>query len=150
MYGAATAKSVTRLGGGERIALPPPHFGHATMKRAYRLRRPDQFRRARREGRTFATPLLLLNLVAGRQRRTRCGFVVAKQIGGAVQRNRAKRRLREVMRLALPQITPGYDLVLVVRSADVIEIPFITLQTAVEELLRRAQVWRTPSPLEHA
>ncbi|NTV62532.1 MAG: ribonuclease P protein component [Oscillochloris sp.] len=112
------------------------------MKRAYRLRRPDQFRRARREGRTFSTPLLLLNVVAGRRKRTRCGFVVGKQIGIAVRRNRAKRRLRETVRLALPQIASGYDIVFVVRSPEIIDLPFVRLQAVVEELLRRAQLWR--------
>jgi ribonuclease P protein component len=117
------------------------------MKRAHRLRRPDQFRRARREGRTLSTPLLLLNVVAGRRTRIRCGFVVGKQIGIAVLRNRAKRRVRESVRLALPHIAPGYDLVFVVRSADVIDAPFATIQGAVEGLLRRAQIWRVaPAP----
>lgn len=110
------------------------------MRRAYRLRRPDQFRRARREGRTLATPLLLLNIIAGRRRRTRCGFVVSKQIGIAVRRNRAKRRVREAVRLILPRIAPGYDLVFVVRSPGAVDASFTLIQDSVEELLRRAQV----------
>ncbi|MEI7770065.1 MAG: ribonuclease P protein component [Chloroflexales bacterium] len=117
------------------------------MKRAHRLRRPDQFRRARREGRTFSTSLLLLTVVAGRRTRIRCGFVVGKQIGIAVRRNRAKRRIRESVRLALPHIAPGYDLVFVVRSADVVNAPFAAIQETVEGLLRRAQIWRSaPAP----
>ena len=119
------------------------------MKRAYRLRRPDQFRRARREGRTFTTPLLALNVVAGRRRRTRCGFVAGTQIGTAVRRNRAKRRVREAVRLALPSISPGYDVVFVARSPEVLTAPFAAIQQAVELLLRRAQIWR-PAPPEHA
>lgn len=115
------------------------------MKRAYRLRRPDQFRRARRQGRTFAATLLLLNAAVGRHRRIRCGFVVGKQIGNAVRRNRAKRRIREAVRLALPHIARGYDLVFVIRSADVVNVSFVRLQEAVEELLRRAQLWRSLS-----
>ena len=116
------------------------------MKRAYRLRRPDQFRRARREGRSFASPLLSLNVVPGRRRRTRCGFVVGKKIGTAVQRNRAKRRVREAVRLALPSIVPGYDLVFVVRSPAVSSTPFPALQAAVAELLGRAKVLASPEP----
>ncbi|NTU86139.1 MAG: ribonuclease P protein component [Chloroflexales bacterium] len=112
------------------------------MKRAYRLRRPDQFRRARREGRTVTTPLLTLNVVAGRRRRTRCGFVVTKRLGTAVRRNRAKRRVREAVRLALPAITPGYDLVFVVRGPEVLVAPFPAIRQAVEQLLRRAQLWQ--------
>lgn len=115
------------------------------MKRAYRLRRPDQFRRARREGRSLGSALLTLNVVAGRRRRLRCGFVVGKQIGGAVQRNRAKRRLREVVRLALPSIETGYDIVFVVRSPALIDAPFATIQADVEQLLRRAKLWQGPA-----
>ena len=116
------------------------------MKRAYRLRRPDQFRRARRDGRTVTTPLLTLNVVAGRRRRTRCGFVVGKLFGTAVRRNRAKRRVREAVRLALPAIVPGYDLVFVARSLEVLTAPFTALQQAVEQLLRRGQLWRPNQP----
>jgi ribonuclease P protein component len=111
------------------------------MKRAYRLRRPEQFRRARREGRSFSSPLLTLNVVPGRRRRTRCGFVVGKQIGTAVRRNRAKRRVREAVRLLIPQISPGYDIVFVVRSPDLVTAPFAAIRQVVEQLLRRARIW---------
>lgn len=111
------------------------------MKRVYRLRRPDQFRRARREGRSYSAPLLTLNVVPGRRRRTRCGFVVGKQIGTAVRRNRAKRRTREAVRLLLPHITPGYDIVFVVRSPELLATPFPKLGQMVEQLLRRACIW---------
>jgi ribonuclease P protein component len=121
------------------------------MKRVYRLRRPDQFRRARREGRSFTLPLLTLNVVPGRRRRTRCGFVVGKQIGTAVRRNRAKRRVREAVRLVLPRITPGYDIVFVVRSPELLAASFTTISQAVEQLLRRARIWSDQaSPAEIA
>lgn len=120
------------------------------MKRVYRLRRPDQFRRVRREGRTYTSPHLALNVAAGRRQRTRCGFVVSKQFGGAVRRNRARRRVREAVRLVLPSIVPGYDLVFVVRGAGVLTLPFSSLQREIEQLLRRAHLWSetagTPAP----
>ncbi len=111
------------------------------MKRVYRLRRPDQFRRVRREGRTYTSPHLTLNVAAGRRQRTRCGFVVSKQFGAAVRRNRARRRVREAVRLVLPSIVPGYDLVFVVRGAGVLTLPFSSLQGEIEQLLRRAHLW---------
>lgn len=117
-------------------------FVSAVMKRSYRLRRPDQFRRARREGRIVASPLLTLNFVTGRRRRTRCGFVVTKQLGIAVQRNRAKRRVREAVRLILPSISPGYDLVFIVRSTEILSMPFLELRQLIEQLLHRAGLWR--------
>jgi ribonuclease P protein component len=47
----------------------------------------------------------------------RVGFTVTKKIGGAVVRNRAKRRLREAARLLLPEHgRPGFDYVLIARG----------------------------------
>ena len=46
----------------------------------------------------------------------RIGFTATRKIGGAVIRNRAKRRLREAARLLLPlHAAPGYDYVFVAR-----------------------------------
>jgi len=45
------------------------------------------------------------------------GFTATKKIGGAVERNRAKRRLREAARKLMPEIgVPGVDYVLVARQ----------------------------------
>jgi ribonuclease P protein component len=112
------------------------------MKRAYRLRRPDQFQRVRREGRSWSYSLLTLNWAPSRRKQSRCGFVVAKRIGNAVARNRAKRRTREALRLIFAHVAPGYDLVFVVRSPAVAEVPFAQLQAAVEQLVRHAGLWR--------
>ncbi|THD60509.1 ribonuclease P protein component [Phenylobacterium sp.] len=47
----------------------------------------------------------------------RAGFTATKRIGGAVERNRAKRRLREAARLLLPGLaSPGFDYVFVARG----------------------------------
>jgi ribonuclease P protein component len=47
----------------------------------------------------------------------RAGFTATKRIGGAVERNRAKRRLREAARLLLPaHASPGFDYVFVARG----------------------------------
>jgi ribonuclease P protein component len=50
----------------------------------------------------------------------RAGFTATKRIGGAVQRNRAKRRLREAARLLLPALgSPGFDYVFIARGGAV-------------------------------
>jgi ribonuclease P protein component len=47
----------------------------------------------------------------------RAGFTATRRIGGAVERNRAKRRLREAARLLLPDLaSPGFDYVFVARG----------------------------------
>ena len=114
------------------------------MKRAYRLRRPDQFQRVRRTGRSWSMPLLTLNAAASRRRVSRCGFVVGKRVGKAVDRNRARRRVREAVRLVYGHILPGWDLVFVLRSPDLATIEFGQVQALVEQLLRRAGIWCAP------
>ena len=47
----------------------------------------------------------------------RAGFTATKRVGGAVVRNRAKRRMREAARLLLPQLArPGFDYVFIARG----------------------------------
>lgn len=46
----------------------------------------------------------------------RFAFVAGKGVGGAVQRNRAKRRLRGAVQSLLPRIEPGWDIVVIARA----------------------------------
>ena len=54
----------------------------------------------------------------------RVGFTVSKKVGNAPERNRVRRRLREVVRLApAAPMRPGYDYVLIGRRAA-LDLPF--------------------------
>ncbi|WP_298815734.1 ribonuclease P protein component [Chloroflexus sp.] len=114
------------------------------MRRANRLRRPNQFRRVRAEGRALLSPWLALTVAAGRRNLVRCGFIVGRRIGGAVQRNRARRRVREAVRLLIPSLATGYDLVFVIRSPEVIDAPFSQLQADIVALLQQAGLLPAP------
>ena len=66
----------------------------------------------------------MIQMIAGPQRtegapaRLRVGFTATRKIGGAVVRNRCKRRLREAARQLLPlHGAPGHDYVFVARSS---------------------------------
>ena len=48
---------------------------------------------------------------------TRIGFTVSKRVGKAHVRNHVKRVLREVVRSHLPQLRPGFDIVIISRPA---------------------------------
>jgi ribonuclease P protein component len=83
-----------------------------------RLKRRAQFLRAAASGRKAALPgLVLQRLERGDAGPVRVGFTTTRKLGGAVVRNRARRRLREAARLVLAeQSLPGIDLVLIGRE----------------------------------
>jgi ribonuclease P protein component len=67
----------------------------------------------------------------------RLGFTVTKKLGGAVTRNRIKRRLREAARLTLPELAEaGHDYVLIGRAAG-LDRPFSSLQNDIRTALKR-------------
>ena len=109
------------------------------MRRAQRLRASADFRRVRRQGRAWSHPLVVLLVAPGPDgcAGTRVGVSAAKQVGNAVTRNRAKRRLREAVRARYPDVPGGWDLVWILRPGAG-EASFGALAQAVEALLRRA------------
>jgi ribonuclease P protein component len=68
---------------------------------------------------------------------SRYGFSVTKKVGKAVQRNRLKRLLREIMRQQ--PLRPGWDIVFIVRPVAV-NADYHALETAVGDLLARARL----------
>jgi ribonuclease P protein component len=68
----------------------------------------------------------------------RVGFTVSRKVGNAVERNRVRRRLREVVRLfGKDRMHSGYDYVLVGRQAA-LSLPFDRITHDFERALRRA------------
>ena len=69
----------------------------------------------------------------------RVGITVSKKLGGAVVRNRVRRRLREVYRLNEERFLPGWDIVVVARSRC-IKADFVTLTNAYLSLAAKAGI----------
>ena len=86
------------------------------MKAAVTLKKNYEFRRVYSKGKSGVSPFLVVYARANHSGKNRMGVTVSTKLGGAVVRNRIRRRLRELYRLSLPRLRRGYDVVLVGRS----------------------------------
>ena len=77
-----------------------------------------QFRRLYRRGKSVVTPTMVVYAIPNRQNLCRLGITAGKKVGGAVERNRAKRRIRELFRLEQPKLK-GHDFCIVARTFTV-------------------------------
>jgi ribonuclease P protein component len=86
------------------------------IARDLRLRRPAEFERVRRRGKSWSTPNLVLVLLPNDLDQNRYGFAVGRRVGKAVRRNLIKRWMREAVRREHPHLTPGHDIVFIARG----------------------------------
>ena len=85
----------------------------ANFPRSVRLLRHSDFERVYKQGRRhFAVHMTVFYLRRDQGEGLRVGFTVGRVLGGAVQRNRMKRRLREAVRLHRPAEMIAVDVVI--------------------------------------
>lgn len=88
-------------------------------KRRTVLTQNYEFRRAYKYGKNYVSPLVATYVLPRKQRGVRVGIAAGKKIGGAVQRNRAKRVVRAAYSRIRPQVCGGADIVFVCRTRTV-------------------------------
>ena len=101
------------------------------------IKRPADFHRVR-GGARVATPAFVIETKARQQgdhgatRGPRIGITITRKLGGAVVRNRIRRRLQEIFRAIVSRgLLRGQDYVVVARP-PIIEMPFAVLVSAIE------------------
>ncbi len=104
-----------------------------------RLRHSLQLQQVRRQGQSWRHPLVILLVTTHEDGASRFAFAAGRSVGKAVVRNRAKRLLREAVRLNLPDIVPGRNCLFIARPA-MVGASFVEVETAVRQLLQRAQL----------
>jgi ribonuclease P protein component len=105
----------------------------------HRLTAAADFTAVKSQGRAFrgAHCVLVAQPVPGEV--TRIGFVASKRgVGGAVQRNRARRRLREIVRRRWPRVPPTGYLLMFVAYRSATTAPHQDLASDVERVLAAA------------
>ena len=114
--------------------------GHK-VKRNFRLTRSSDIKRVKKQGKSFAHPLLVLIKEEGIEGHVRIGISAGRSIGNAVKRNRAKRRMRASLNSYIDKIQPGWDLLFLARK-PITDAPFDEVLAAEEQLLKRAKIIR--------
>ena len=99
-----------------------------------RLKKRSDFLRVAKKRNSFVTSSLIVQLLERPTREDipsiRVGFTASKKVGGAVVRNRAKRRLREVAQQVLSSLkAPTCDIVLIARWST----PTVSFQKLIED-----------------
>lgn len=87
-------------------------------------------------GQKVVTQALVMIAVPSQGPTSRIGFIVSKKVGGAVTRNRVRRRLRELFR-QLPARPAGVDIVVIARHSAT-RMDFDTLRQAMTYALNKA------------
>ncbi|HEU4572309.1 MAG TPA: ribonuclease P protein component [Candidatus Limnocylindrales bacterium] len=103
------------------------------------LTRPVDFQALQRDGAMRSNQLMTVRVRRTDLDTTRFGLSTGRRLGGAVVRNRVRRRLREALRAMAPSFQPGWDVLIIARPA-LADADYEALVRGVRRLLERAGV----------
>ena len=118
----------------DAIALRPSKSGQKYPREA-RLVQKAQFDAVYRAGKRRSSSHFTVFLKANDLPASRFGFSIKRALGGAVVRNRIRRRIREVVRLHREEISAGWDFV-IHPKANVASAAFAALENELLRLLK--------------
>lgn len=103
------------------------------------LKRNKEFNYVYRRGKAVSRQDFTLVYVKSRYGGLRSGFAVSRKIGNSVVRNRARRRLKEALRLLLPEVR-GHFSVIFVAKPQISDAGFADLVAEMRGALRKAGI----------
>lgn len=104
--------------------------------RAYPVLKNWEIRQVITKGKSFVNQYFVVYILPHEKSTSKVGFCTGRAAGGAVRRNRIRRRTKEVFRLVAKDLADGYSVVIIARP-EVYGAEFQLLQRALEQLLLR-------------
>lgn len=114
-----------------------------TFTPAEHIRKRSEFERVYKQGLKASGRFMTLFLLRNDRPVSRLGIAATRKLGGAVQRNRAKRLAREIYRRHKPPV--GLDLVVIPRR-EFLDVEFASLEAEYRSIVARRAA-RAPTPV---
>lgn len=106
------------------------------LARNLRLRRNKDYKTVFAQGKSFSSKYVVFYFMGGTPK---YGFIASKKVGNAVQRNRAKRLMREVIRRHLSELQQNLEIVCIAR-ASLKGVSYSDVEKSVLNALKKAKV----------
>jgi len=100
----------------------------------HRLKQRKEFNIAWNRGNKYHTEHFIVIIVENKDGPTRLGITASRKVGGAVQRNRVKRLLREVFRTLYPIVKPYVDFSIIAKKGSTC-LSYEEVQSEIKHLL---------------
>lgn len=107
------------------------------LSQIHRLTKKEDFERVKKQGKKLQGRLFGVLVLEKKEGPSRFGFIFSTKLSKkATARNRAKRVLREAVRIILPRIKPGYD-ILFLGKQESLHQSFDEAKKEVEEIFKK-------------
>ena len=112
------------------------------LPRKYKLKKDNDFKKVFKQRGNNQQEFIKIKILKNDLTYSRFGFIVGLKISKkAVERNRIKRRLEEIVRLKLKQIRPGFDIVVLVNQ-EITKKNYQAIEKTLISLFRKANlIW---------
>ena len=121
------------------------NFAHKTkkeimLKQQYRLKKKYQFNYVYRVGRSTNGSLCVLYFAPSKNKNVKVGISVSHKIGGAIIRNKIKRKMREAVYKYILQIKKDFNIVFIAKNA-ITTATYAQIEQEIELLLKKSSLF---------
>jgi ribonuclease P protein component len=110
------------------------------LPRKYKLKEENDFKETFKQGKYFQQQFIKIKILKNDLAINRFGFLIGLKISKrAVQRNKIKRRLEEIIRLKLEEMKPGFDIIVMV-NPEIKEKDYQAIKENLASLFKKAKL----------